>query len=148
VVIALSLAVMLARVAVAEAGFDAHETREDAAIYAVLCSRAERRHTSVRSALLAYSGLHFDAARTRRRWLLDLDATGRQPRAWPRGVRWPRERWLAAIALSVRVIAGEVAVPCEGELEHWGAPWLDRTDVGWTRATCEPGIRNAYWRTR
>lgn len=112
---------MIARVAVAEAGFDAHETREDAAIYAVLCSRAERRHTSVRSALLAYSGLHFDARRTRRRWLLELDATGRQPREWPRGVRWPRERW--------------------------GAAWLDRSAWGWRRIECEPGVRNAYWRT-
>lgn len=145
-----TLAVMLARVAVAEAGFGAYETREDAAIYAVVQSRAQRRRVSEERALRDYASLHFDARREPRRWILELDASGRRPREWPRRVPWQRDRWLAAIAHAELVIAGSVEVPCRERPQWWGAPYggdLARAQrYGWRRIECDDGVRNAYWR--
>jgi hypothetical protein len=135
----------IARVTVAEEGFaltDGH-----AAIAHLLVRRAARLGLTPRRMAHAYSGRHFQADRTdARRWIADLRLDAHRPRGWPRGTSWARHRpqWLAVVEHVRAVLRGEVADPCPSAM-HWGAPSLDRTEVGWVRVECGDAL-NHFWR--
>jgi hypothetical protein len=143
------LPVALARVCIAEAGWRAIDTGECAAIYAVARSRAERRHVLIDRALREYAGEHFDATRERRRWVIGLAAGGDEPSEWPMRMAWSRyrARWLDTIAHAYKVIRGEVALPCEGHVDHWGGAMDDwrAHRARLVRVRCA-GLRNHFWR--
>lgn len=145
------LDVSLARVCVAEAGWNVDETGECAAIYAVAVSRAEARRVPVLQALRDYARNHFDAGRSSRPWVAGLDASGNTPPQWPARLPWPRyrPRWLLIIAHAQKVIAGDVEIPCVGPVEHWGGAMDDAraNRAGLVRVTCS-GTLNHFWRRR
>lgn len=164
-------ALALARVCASEIGLTG-DPEECAAIYAVLASRAERNGLSVRAMAHAYSTRVFDRDRTdRRAWIAHLRPDGREPAGWPRtvvvgpegsgpsqvrgGPAWSRyrDRWLALIDAAGAIVRGEIASPCAGPVDHWGARHgvdLERARrAGWTEVECrlssgEP-TRNAFW---
>lgn len=146
-----STAEALARVCVAEAGWET-STGDCAAIVHLLVRRAERRELSTRRMAALYSSRHFDRERTdARRWIVGLDARAERPAGWPARLPWPRYRedWLAALEHVRAALRGDVADPCRGEADHWGAPYggdLERaTAAGWVRLDCGE-TRNAFWR--
>ena len=144
----------LARICVAEAGWDT-ATGDCAAIVALLARRAERLGLRPITMARAYSSRHFDARRTdARRWIADLGLRAHEPRGWPSALDWQgryRPAWLATVAHVEALLraGGDVAAPCAGLADHWGAPHgadLRRAlRAGWQRLDCGP-TRNAFWR--
>lgn len=146
-----SFDVALARVCVAEAGWDVDDTGECAAIYDVILRRAKVRDVSTVRALLDYSDAHFDEARpSRRPWVVGLTVRATEPRGWPRRLDWDRyrPRWLIVMQHAQKVIAGEVASPCVGRVDHWGGAMDDERArrAGLERVECGPAVRNHFWR--
>ena len=148
----------IARICVAEAGWSALDTGDCAAIGHLIVRRAARLERSELGLARAYSARHFDRARRDpRRWIAGLRIDGEQPDGWPITLDWPgrfRARWLDHVAFARKVLAGEVADPCEGQADHWGmrarwsVDWRRATRAGWTLLACCGSERNAFWSTR
>lgn len=144
------LDVALARVCVAEAGWNVAQTGECAAIYDVIETRAKARDVSPGRALFDYSRNHFDASRSARPWVAGLDERAEQPAHWPTRIDWTRyrPRWLLTLEHAAKVLRGEVPSPCIGRVGVWGGEMDDwRAErAGLERVECGPGVRNHFWR--
>jgi hypothetical protein len=138
----------LARVCVGESGWDTR-TGDCAAIVHLLGRRAELRGVDTLAMTRAYASAHFELGRLdSRRWTADLTIAAREPRGWPAALDWRRyrERWLAIVDHVRAVLRGEVADPCAGAAEHWGAPGFTARAraAGLVRTPCGP-TRNHFW---
>ena len=129
-------ALWLARICVHEAGF--HSPDDCRAIWRVL-ERGGRRHRTTPLAFARrYSRTVFDTTRTDPRgWITRLDASGEEPLGFPTRVEheldgrrrthrhppWSsfREDWLRVLALSERIVRGELHARCRAP-DDWGGP--------------------------
>lgn len=131
---------MLARIVVGEAGFDA--TPEDvAAHHAVIVSRAERLGVSYKRAASLYAPRHVGVVASRRPWIAELDESMGRPTSWPPTASWSvhKPKWARLLELAGQVHRGELEHACDGEPHHWGGPVVDRDRI-------ERGIARGYWR--
>lgn len=140
----------MARVCVAEAGFDADRTGDCAAIVHLLLRRAARLGWRPMVMVRRYASAHFDAGRTDpRAWIVGLNLEGTQPPRWPSSVPWRvyRPQWLGLLEHVRAVMRGEVADPCGGQSDHWGGAMDDERALrnGLRRIDCGPRVRNHFW---
>lgn len=142
-------AVLLARVAVSEAGWS--NTHEHRALWHVLAARADSRSTSLASMTRAYSRRAIEGSE-RKPWLGELDASGRTPASWnvPVGFVAYRSQWLEVVEQARRFVRGEVDHnPCPGAM-HWG----DRSErvarraesLGLVEVRCTHRMGNRFFR--
>ena len=93
---------------------------------------------------------HATKACSRRRWICGLVESAGRPEGWPASLAWPRyrQRWIDTIAHAHKVIAHEVALPCDERPEHWGGAMDDHRArrAGWRRIRCAPRVLNHFWR--
>ena len=140
----------LARICNSEAGFRAPYTNDCALIHEVLIHLPPSQEYLNTSRMRRYSGLTFDRTRTdTRRYIPWLTLSGREPRHWRAGnsVPWStrRQAWILTLDLSGDILHGILKPPtCSYPVHHWGARWLNRTNLGWIRAEC-PNTLNQFW---
>lgn len=138
-------ALLLARSCVGEAGFDAAERGECAAIWHVYRKRAELLNKPIDKITRKYSaavkrGRH----NAHRKWIFGLDATGRKPRGWSSQLDWNRYRmkWLITLALAEQFLSGSIPDPIP-QAQHYGGPMDHKLDARqWRRIKTE---RFANW---
>lgn len=119
---------LLARTCVHEAGFDSPADCQ--LVHAVLSGIVERDGVSYRQAWRLASP-RLARCDVRRSWVCRLRADGERPAGFP--ARWSRyrDRWMAVLEVSRRLIAGEqVAAVCAERPRVWGS----RSDVARGRA--------------
>lgn len=129
---------LLARICAHEAGWDAHETGDCAAIHEVLWRGAMRHNLSYRAYAYAYSGRAL-RGETSRAYFAELDADGSEPPSWPRYVTRRREdgavsvlpgpswssyryRWLDLLAYAEAIVhdGPDASSPCAEPVHDWG----------------------------
>lgn len=135
-------AILLARIVIGEAGFDA--TRDDvAAHHAVIASRAERMRVRYTTAAGLYSPRHTGVAKSLRPWIAQLDRSGDRPEAWPSSASWTvhRPKWERVLELAGKAVGGELPHQCDGQPHHWGSPTHPND-----QSRIKRGIRRGFWR--
>lgn len=128
---------LLARICAHEAGFDADETGDCAAIHEVLYRGAVRQGLSYSAFAHSYSGRAL-RGETRRSYYAELDRDGRRPARWPAGSwasvegtmrfvpgpSWSRysAAWLELLAHAAFLVARhpDDVSPCECPVDDWG----------------------------
>lgn len=128
---------MLARICAHEAGWNADESGDCAAIHEVLWRNSRFRGMSYRSLGFAYSG-RLLRGETRRSYHAELTADGATPPGWPLGAwvadsggltfragpAWSnfRPRWLELVAHAEWLVAQDPddVSPCEVPVDDWG----------------------------
>ena len=134
---------LLARICAHEAGWDADDTGDCAAIHEVLWRGAQREGMSYRSYAYAYAGRAL-RGETSRGYFAALNEAGDQPSTWPRyrtirrsdgsrilGVVPPfshyRAQWLELLAYANRIVAAppDDSSPCASPVHDWGGA-MDR----------------------
>lgn len=143
----LTPSVVLARLCVKEAGFDAALTGDCAPIRVVI-HRVGRGDT-VRG-VRRYSPKTFDPSRLGRRpWIAYLRGDGARPRLWPSNMSWRvyRERWLNLVSSCARWIDEDFRPVCSPD--HWGDRsqfiYERATRAGWELLECG-ATQNSFWR--
>lgn len=146
----------LLRVVVAEEGL--RPTRGHEAILEVLARRSPGRELTA-SIACRYSAAFDrdceaeDRLLERDPWIAHLEPTCDEPERWHPHLSWPayRPRCLVVVAKVERFLAGELAVPLDRRVVHFGAPHgpdLARAiRAGW-RLVRVPGARTFFWAIR
>lgn len=135
-------AVVLARVAVKEAGFDGYSDLPPIAAVLLRVGRGD----VVRGARL-HSRRVFDPGALRQRtWIAFLRGDGQEPMRWPSNVAWRNHapRWQRLVLLARSVLADPSLLPCAPDT--WGGP-MDRERarrIGYVRIDCGP-TRNDFY---
>jgi hypothetical protein len=142
-------ALWLARSCIGEAGFDAAESGECAAIWWVYRRGAASTGRTVRLQARLYSSAIKRGPHHNRPWIFDLNRSGKKPRGWRRGASWGkhRDRWLKTLALADLFLQWRIPDPLPG-VEHYGGS-MDR-DLSlrkWRRIKI-PGWRNWFYSRR
>lgn len=140
--------VLLARVAVSEAGWD--NAHEHAALWHVLAARAESRGITIASMTRSYSRRAVEGSE-RKPWLGELDQSAHAPASWNANVPFSvyRSRWLRVIERAQLFLRASVNNPCPGAM-HWG----DRSErltrraesLGLVEVRCSVRTANRFWR--
>lgn len=147
---AFTIALMLARVCVSEAGWHGHD--ECTVIVHAVVHQAQVRGRSVEAQICAYAPNSCNPNRQDdRRWIAHLHPERSQPPpGWPRGSSWAQHRayFVAMLLVAHRAYIGELPSACPGAF-HWGSqgcrPCRQRMrEHGFVRAGC--GLSNAWWR--
>lgn len=145
-----TISVMLARVCVSEAGWDAHD--ECAVIVHALNQQAIQRNVSLKRQICDYAPKSCDQERTRRRWIAFLEPDRRTaPPGWPR-LPWEpyRAKFAGMVVTAWETMTGRRASPCP-EAFHWGSrhcPACERRmRRRFERIECV-GMKNVWYRRR
>lgn len=113
---AISPTLALARTAVREAGIQAYERDDTAAIHAVVAFRAEHIYrTGYLEALFRATHGAFVRRDAPRAWIVGLDVGGHRPAHWPGSVRWQgvnAGHWRQTLEHSREVLRGAVEHRC------------------------------------
>lgn len=142
-------ALWLARSCIGEAGWQAAETGECAAIWHVYDKRA--RDTG--RPLLRQARLYSSAIKRgpwSRPWVFGLSRAGDKPRDWPKRLLWHRyrDRWHQTVALADSFLKGGIDDPLPSA-EHYGGR-MDRGNLcprAWRRVQTR-GFVNLYYARR
>jgi hypothetical protein len=141
-------AVWLARSCVGEAGWQAAESGECAAIWHIYAKRALATERPVLRVAKKYSAAIKRGPHSRP-WVLELDRDGRKPKGWPRQLMWRRytDRWFHTLALADLFLEGRIEDPLPSA-QHYGG----RMDRGlclktWTKLPAD-GFVNWFYARR
>lgn len=145
--------ILLAASCIGEAGWDAHETGECAAIIYVYKTRADLYGVSVRSMVSKYSS----PLKTRTKpWLMHLNKEGTCPKHFPKNLSWKKYKkdWLDTLTVAEQALHSQTRNPTPGA-EHFGMH-SDKKFLGtssslgksiWVRINT-PGLKNHFYRRR
>jgi hypothetical protein len=141
-----SEAVCLAQCMVNEA--DTEAIIDHLAIAAILDKRAEKLNISMCQMVHRYCGglRPRDRKSPRHRWILGLNAHGRQPKQWPKSNgSWARyvDRWFQVLIVADLFLQGDAYDPCGGRAAHWGGD-MDVPDRALVRIDCGHTLNHFY----
>ncbi len=139
-------ALVLARVCVHEAGFDADRTGDCDGIYAVLkrVGRGDVVRGAYKYSRRLMSGI------TSRPWVLYLGSL-LVPKLWPSHLDWDqyKQQWSRMLLHATRLVSHKTLPRCAPD--HWGMRYgVDMARAlraGWDRVTCGDS-KNAFWLKR
>ena len=138
------LIITLARACIGEAGWDAHETGECAAITFVHLSRSDSTAQGRTRTAIKYSS----ALTGKRTWIRGLTLDGNRPKTFP-NLRWgPHKRHLLETIKVVRgILNGRVKNPCPGATIYGSQQdWKAKTWKGYEQVCGDKGWGNLFGR--
>jgi hypothetical protein len=142
-------ALWLARSCIGEAGWDAAERGECAAIWHVYHRRSQLLGWPLLRVVKRYSAAVKPGSHSRP-WVRALTRDGAKPRGWDRRMKWGRyrDRWYQTLALADLFVAGRVADPLPAA-GHYGGP-MDRglNPRVWVRIDTGGRFANWFYRRR
>jgi hypothetical protein len=142
-------ALWLARSCVGEAGWDAAESGECAAIWHVYGKRARDTGRPIKRTARLYSSA-IKRGPWAREWVFGLNRGGEKPKGWPKRLRWNRyrDRWFETLALADLFLEGRIEDPLPSA-EHYGGR-MDRKNLcprSWKRIQAH-GFVNWFYARR
>jgi hypothetical protein len=140
-------ALWLARSCIGEAGFNAHQTGECAAIWHVYRKRSELTGWTVYRVARKYSAA-IKPGKQKNKWVLYLDRDGNRPKHWP-AAKWDlyRDDWMATLEHVEGFMKGEVSDPAPDAM-HYGSTIDAHRAIraGWKLIKTK--FRNQFWRVK
>jgi hypothetical protein len=138
-------ALWLARSCIGEAGYNAHETGECAAIWHVYKKRGAINGKGTLWTARKYSAAIKNGAHQRNKWVMHLSGA-EQPRKWPRNLNWSkyRDRWLDTLERAKAFVRGELADPLPSAVHYGSRIDRHRARKNWRRV--KSPFKNWFWR--
>jgi hypothetical protein len=143
------VALWLARSCVGEAGWEAYETNECAAIMHVYLKRADIYRQPLYRIVRKYSSAVKNHIKHDRQWIFQLNRKGKRPKQWPKNLSWKKRQpqWKKILHMADLFRDGRIEDPLPSALHYGGKMDTNLNPKHWTQIK-KTGFKNMFYKIR